>query len=291
MLRTFPCSLLSALCSLLPAPCSTLWSDFSIIQRMKKLEGKVALVTGSDSGIGRAIAIEYAKEGASVIVTYRSDKEGAEDTAREAAKYTAKSACLHLDVSDEKSVSETFDHIIERFGTLDILVNNAGVNGSNIPIEDMPTEVFDKTIRTNLYGTFFCSRRFVQYLKSKGRKGKIINISSVHEEIASKGNADYNASKGAIRNFMRTLALELAEFGITVNDIAPGMILTPMNQEAVDDPKVRKEKENNIPMKRAGQPEEIAKLALFLASSDSDYVTGSSFFMDGGLAINLGQGA
>jgi glucose 1-dehydrogenase len=258
---------------------------------MKKLKGKIALVTGSDSGIGKAIAIEYAKEGAAVIITYHSDKEGAEQTQVEARHHDVKTLVTQMDVSDENSVSEVFDRILKDFGNLDILVNNAGVNGSNIPVADMPTEVFDKTIKTNLYGTFYCSRSFVQHLRSTNRKGKIINISSVHEEIAAAGNADYNASKGGIRNFMRTLALELAPQGIQVNDIAPGMILTPMNQEAVDDERVRKEKESHIPMKRAGRPEEIAKLALFLASEDADYVTGSSFFMDGGLSQNVGQGA
>ena len=258
---------------------------------MKKLQGKTALITGSDSGIGKAIAIEYAKQGANVVVTYHSDKHGASETENEAKQAGAQTALFKLDVSDENSVDEVISNILNQFGSMDILVNNAGVNGSNIPVSEMPTEVFDKTVRTNLYGTFFCSRRFVQYLKKEKRKGKIINISSVHEEIAAAGNADYNASKGGIRNFMRTLALELAAEGIQVNDIAPGMILTPMNQEAMDDEKVRKEKESHIPMKRAGKPEEIAKLALFLASNDSDYCTGSTFVMDGGLMQNVGQGA
>lgn len=258
---------------------------------MKKLEGKTALITGSDSGIGRAIAIEYALNGANVVITYFSDNEGAAETEEQAKQAGVKTLLTKLDVSDELSVAEVFKKILHEFGSLDILVNNAGVNGSGIPVADMPTEVFDKTIKTNLYGTFFCSRSFVQFLRTSKRKGKIINISSVHEEIAAAGNADYNASKGGIRNFMRTLALELAPDGIQVNDIAPGMILTPMNQEAVDDEKVRKEKESHIPMKRAGKPEEVAKLALFLASDDSDYVTGSSFFVDGGLSQNVGQGA
>ena len=258
---------------------------------MKKLEGKTALITGSDSGIGRAIAVEYARQGASVVITYHTDDKGAKETEQEAKKEGARTLLSKLDVSDEQSVKEVFKKTLSTFGQLDILVNNAGVNGSGIPVAEMPTEVFDKTIRTNLYGTFFCSREFVQYLRREKRKAKIINISSVHEEIASAGNADYNASKGGIRNFMRTLALELAADGIQVNDIAPGMILTPMNQEAVDDAEVRKRKENNIPMKRAGQPEEIAKLALFLASADSDYVTGSTFVMDGGLMQYMGQGA
>lgn len=258
---------------------------------MEKLKGKVALITGSDSGIGRAIAIEFAKNGASVVITYHSDKEGAEE-AEEVAESVGKDAMVvNLDVSDEKSVSETFDAIIKRYGQLDILVNNAAVNGSGIPLAEMSTEVFDTTIKTNLYGTFFCCRHFVQYLRKNNRKGKIINVTSIHEEICSPGNADYNASKAGVRNLTRTLALELAAEGINVNNIAPGMILTPMNQEAMDDEKIRKEKEQHIPMKRAGQPEEIAKVALFLAGPDSDYVTGSTYVMDGGLMQYMGQGA
>jgi len=258
---------------------------------MKKLAGKTALITGSDSGIGRAIAIEFAKQGASVVITYRSDEEGANSARAEVEELGGEAMVLHLDVSDELSVANAFKETLNRFGQLDILINNAGVNGSDIPVSEMSTEVFDKTIKTNLYGVFFCSRTFVQYLKKEKRKAKIINISSVHEEIATAGNADYNASKGGVRNFMRSLALELAADGIQVNNIAPGMILTPMNQEAVDDKKLRGEKEQHIPMKRAGEPSEIAKLALFLASSDSDYVTASTFVMDGGLMQNLGQGA
>ncbi|MEJ8802612.1 SDR family NAD(P)-dependent oxidoreductase [Pontibacter sp. H249] len=258
---------------------------------MDKLKGKVALITGSDSGIGQATAIEYAKEGADIIVTYHSDKEGAEETLQQVEKQNRKAIVLQVDISDEQKVEQLFEQALKEFGTIDILVNNAAVNGSGINVADMDTETFDRTIRTNLYGTFFCSRAFIRHRKQKGGKGKIINVSSVHEEIVSAGTADYCASKAAVRNLARTLALELAEDGINVNNICPGMILTPMNQEAVDDKETRKESEKNIPMKRAGKPEEIAKVALFLASADSDYVTGSSYFMDGGLSQNVGQGA
>jgi glucose 1-dehydrogenase len=258
---------------------------------MKKLQGKVALISGSDSGIGRAIAIEFAKEGASVVITYHSDKEGAEEAEKTAEHVGNDALVINLDISDENSVADAVNATINKYGQLDILVNNAAVNGSGIPLADMPTKVFDTTIRTNLYGTFFCCREFVRYLRKNNRKGKIINITSVHEEICQPGNADYNASKAGVRNLTRTLALELAAEGIQVNNIAPGMILTPMNQEAMDDEKIRKEKEQHIPMKRAGRPEEIAKVALFLAGPDSDYVTGSTYVMDGGLMHNLGQGA
>ncbi|SIQ68228.1 SDR family NAD(P)-dependent oxidoreductase [Pontibacter lucknowensis] len=258
---------------------------------MDKLKNKVALITGSDSGIGKATAIEYAKEGADVVVTYHTDKEGAEETLNEVKKHGRKGLVLQVDISDEQAVEKLFEQSLKEFGSIDILVNNAAVNGSGINVADMDTEVFDRTIKTNLYGTFFCSRAFIRHRKQKGGKGKIINVSSVHEEIVSAGTADYCASKAGVRNLTRTLALELAEDGINVNNICPGMILTPMNQEAVDDKEARKESEQNIPMKRAGKPEEIAKVALFLASSDSDYVTGSSYFMDGGLSQHVGQGA
>lgn len=260
------------------------------MEATKKLENKTALITGSDSGIGLAIAIEFAKNGANVIVCYHSKKDRANEALENVRQY-GKAKLIHLDVSDEKDVEKKMYEVIEEFGGIDILVNNSGVNGSGIPIEEMETEVFDKTIRTNLYGTFFCSRKFIQHRKGLKQGGKIINISSVHEEINAPGNGDYNASKAGIRNLMRTIALEVAPFGINVNNIAPGMILTPMNQKAVEDDKVRKKAEKNIPLGRAGRPEEIAYLALFLASAEADYVTGSTYAMDGGLMINIGQGA
>jgi len=258
---------------------------------MKKLENKVALVTGSDSGIGRAIAIEFAKNGANVIVCYHSNEERGQQALQEVQQHDGKAILIKFDVSKEQDVEEKMEAIIQESGGIDILVNNSGVNGSGIPIDEMSTDVFDKTIKTNLYGTFFCSRKFIQHRKGVNKSGKIINISSVHEEINAPGNADYNASKAGIKNLMRTMALEVGKFGINVNNIAPGMILTPMNQKAVDDPEVRENAEEHIPLGRAGRPEEIACLALFLASDEANYVTGSTYVMDGGLMINIGQGA
>ena len=256
------------------------------------LEGKVALITGSDSGIGRATAVEFAREGAKVVVTYNSDEEGAKEALKEIEEAGSSGIIFQIDVSKEKQVEEMFDKAVEKFGTVDILVNNAAVNGQGYKVADMPTEVWDQAIKVNLYGYFYCTRRFIQIRKkSKNINGKIINISSVHEEIAAPGTAEYCSSKGAVKMLMRTLALELAEDGINVNNIGPGMILTPMNQEAKDDKEKRDKKTENIPMKRAGTPEEIAKLALFLASSDSDYVTGSTYFVDGALMRQVGQGA
>lgn len=258
---------------------------------MGKLERKTALITGSDSGIGQATAIAFAKEGADIIITYHSDKEGAQKTLKKVENEGRKGIIVQLDVSVEEEVENMFDRALDEFGDIDILVNNAGLNAQGVFVRDLSTEQWDKVIRTNLYGYFFCVRRFINIRKEKRGNGKIINMSSVHEEIPMPGAAGYDCSKGAIRNLTRTLALELAEDGINVNNIAPGMILTPMNQEAKENEQKRKEQTAHVPMKRAGKPEEIARLAVFLASTDADYVTGSTYVIDGGLMQNLGQGA
>jgi glucose 1-dehydrogenase len=149
----------------------------------------------------------------------------------------------------------------------------------------------EDVMRTNFFAYFWTCRRFIRERRAAGGGGKIINVTSVHDEIPRAGAADYDCSKGAQRNLTRTLALELAEDGISVNNLAPGMVLTPFNQAALDDPKVLEEQVQSIPMKRAAKPEEIGRLAVFLASSDADYVTGSTYVMDGGLMMNQGQGA
>jgi glucose 1-dehydrogenase len=258
---------------------------------MQKLSGKVALITGADSGIGQAMAIEMAKEGADIIVCYHTDREGAESTVNEVNHLKQKAIVVQVDLGNENEVERLFETALKEMKWIDILVNNAGVGGSGAKVADMVTADFDKTLRTNLYGTFFCCRSFIRHRREQNGQGKIINVTSIHEEVVQPGTADYCASKAAIRNLTRTLALELAAEGINVNNIAPGMILTPMNQESVDNKEVREEHAQHIPMKRAGLPEEIGKLAVFLASADSDYVTGSSYFMDGGLTLNLAQGA
>ena len=198
---------------------------------------------------------------------------------------------VQADVSDEDQVAAIFDQAVDAFAVIDILVNNAGVDASGTPVAELSTEVWDRAIRTNVYGYFFCCRRFTQLRLAAGGPGKIINVSSVHADNPNPGGADYDCSKGAIRMLTRTLALELAEHRINVNSLAPGMVLTPFNQAAIDDPQLLEEQVQSIPMQRAAQPDEIAKLAVFLASADADYVTGSSYVMDGGLMINLGQGA
>ncbi len=257
----------------------------------QRLLGKVAFITGSDSGIGQATAVAFALEGADLVITYLHDEEGAAATGKEVEAAGRRAAIVKTDISDEGQVAAAFDRAVETFGTVDILMNNAGVDASGAYVADLSTEVWDTAIRTNVYGPFFCCRRFIQERKKQGGGGKIINVTSVHEDIPNAGGADYDCSKGAVRNLTRTLALELAPLKINVNNLAPGMVLTPFNQEAIDDPELLEEQVQSIPFKRAAEPAEIARLAVFLASSDADYCTGSTFTIDGGLAQNIGQGA
>ncbi len=258
---------------------------------MKKLAHKTALITGSDSGIGQAIASQFAQEGADIIIVYHADQEGAQQTHLKVEAAGQRALMVQADVSDPTQVETLFDRVQAEFGALDILVNNAGVNGAHQPVVDMSIEAFEKTIRTNLFAPFYLCRLFARHRKEQGGKGKIINVTSIHEEVVTPNTADYCASKGGLRSLSWTLALELAEDGINVNNLAPGMVLTPINQKAIDDPNLRHKMEQTIPMKRAAQPEEVAKLALFLASADSDYVTGSSYVMDGGFMRAEAQGA
>lgn len=257
----------------------------------KQLEDKIAIVTGADSGIGQAIAREFAAQGADVVITYFSDEDGATQTRREVEDAGRRTLVVRCDQRDPDEVAKLFEETTSRLGTPFILVNNAGVDFSGSEVADMTLEEWDNVIKTNLYGPFYCCREFIRARRADGGAGKIINVTSVHQEIPMAGAAGYGSAKGGLRNLTRTLCLELAAEHINVNNIAPGMILTPMNQTAIDDPNARERQEQNIPWKRAGQPEEVAKLALYLASSDSDYATGQTFTLDGGLSLSLGQGA
>lgn len=254
---------------------------------MDTLKGKTALVTGSSSGIGKAIALLFGKEGANVIVTYHSGKDRAEEVVKEIEKFGVKTKAYSVDVADEQQIKDLFAQIDKDFGDIQILVNNAGINGSGIPVEDMSTEVWDKVIKTNLYGPFFCTREFLQVKKKYDtyKGSRIINITSIHQSVNVAGNSNYNASKSAMRNFAYSLALEVASKELTVNNIAPGMILTPINKKVMDDPEKLKKAESIIPFRRGGKPEEVANVALFLASDASSYVTGSTYTVDGALSI------
>lgn len=253
------------------------------------LEGRVAIVTGSDSGIGQAVAVRFAAAGADVCVTYHTDREGADETRSRVEAAGRRAIIVQVDVREESEVERMFDQTAAELGVPWILVNNAAINADGTEVADMTSEGWDDTLRTNLYGPFYGCRRFIRERRRDGGGGRIINISSVHEEIPTRGGGAYDASKGGLRMLMRGLALEVADDGITVNNIAPGMILTPMNQEAMEDPATREEKTKDIPLQRAGRPEEVAGLALYLASPESGYVTGESVFIDGGLRRVLGQ--
>ena len=253
--------------------------------------GKVAIVTGSDLGIGQAIAKEFAAQGADVAITWFSDEQGARDTGREVERAGQKALVMQVDVREPSPIAELFTTTTRRLGTPYILVNDAGVDAVGKHVVDMTIEEWDERFKTNVYGPFVACQHFIRARRQAGGQGKIINITSVHEDIPRAGAAGYCASKGALRNLTRCLTLELADDGINVNNIAPGMVATPMNQEAVDNPEVMKEQVQSIPLKRAAEPWEIAKLALYLASEDANYASGQTFTLDGGLTMNQGQGA
>ena len=256
-----------------------------------RLTDRVAFITGSDSGIGQASAIEFAKEGADVVVTWFEDDSGARETVREVEAAGRRAIIRRLDVTDEALIESVFDDTLAEFGRIDILMNNASVDSTGKEVAEMSLDAWDRALRTNLTGPMLCCRRFIQERRKAGGGGRIINVTSVHDEIPRPGAAEYCASKGGLQNLTRTLALELAGDGINVNNIGPGMVLTPMNQEALEDPKARKEQVQSIPFKRAAEPREVARLAVFLASDDAAYVSGSTYYIDGALMQNQGQGA
>lgn len=250
-----------------------------------RLDGRVALVTGSDSGIGQGIALRFAASGADVAVHYHTDRAGAEATAAEVTASGRRAIVTQADVGDEAAVARLFGEIDDAFGRIDIMVNNAGHGGGGL-IHELDPAKWDRVLKTNLYGPFYCSREAGRRMVAQGGGGRIINISSVHEEAPTRGSSPYVVSKGGLRNLTRTAALDLAPYGITVNDIAPGMILTPMNQEAVDDAGVRADAEAQIPLLRAGLPADIANMALYLASDAASYCTGATYFVDGGWMLS-----
>ncbi|PYE52782.1 SDR family NAD(P)-dependent oxidoreductase [Deinococcus yavapaiensis] len=256
-----------------------------------RLEGVVAVVTGADSGIGQGTAIEFAREGADVAITFLKDREGAEHTRREVEKLGRRAAVIHLDQRDPASVTKLFEEVQGSLGTPFVLVNNAASSGPRKEVAETTPEEWEDALRADLFGPFYCCREFIRLRRASGGRGKIVNVTSVHEEIPSKGVAAYDAAKGGVRNLTRTLALELAPDRINVNNIAPGMILTPMNQEAKDDPQKYARQVQNIPLKRAGLPWEIGRLAVYLASPDADFVHGATFTIDGGQEQMIGQGA
>lgn len=258
---------------------------------MGQLSGSVAIVTGAGTGIGAAVARLFAANGASVVIVHHDQVEQADRLVEEITAGGGIARPIAADVRDQAEVKRVFATVEREVGVASILVNSAGVDAAGVPVKDMDLAQFENVLRTNLIGPFLFCRAFVSALQPTGRPGRIINVTSVHEDIPRAGAADYCASKGGLRNLTRCLALELAEHGITVNNLAPGMVLTKMNQEALDDPEKLKEQVQSIPMKRAAEPEEVAQLALYIASPAASYATGTTFTLDGGLQVNLGQGA
>lgn len=251
----------------------------------------IAIVTGADSGIGRAAALALARDGHDIVITYRSDRDGAEETAAMVRKAGRRAHIRSCDQTRSADIDALFADLDGMGAVARVLVNNAGKDASGTRVVEMEDDDWLSTIATDLTGPFLLSRAFARRAIEAGKGGRIVNVSSIHQETPRIGSAAYDAAKGGVRMLTRTMALELAGQGITVNAVAPGMILTPMNQEAQDDADTRRKMEENIPLGRAGRPEEVAGLIAFLVSDAGAYVTGQSLFIDGGLSINLGQGA
>jgi glucose 1-dehydrogenase len=250
-----------------------------------KLNGKNALVTGSSRGIGRGIAIRFAQEGANVAINYVGSAEAAQETLAAVTAHGVRAVILPADVGSVSDVHRLIAEASTALGPLDILVNNAGVE-KHAPFWDVSEQDYDKVIDVNLKGTFFATQAMVRHLRAAGRPGRIINISSVHEDLPFPNFAAYCASKGALRMLTRNLAVELGPLGIAVNNIAPGAIETPINTALLNNPQKLGALLNQIPLSRLGQPEDVAGMAVFLAGDEAGYVTGSTFVVDGGLSVN-----
>jgi glucose 1-dehydrogenase len=250
-----------------------------------RLTGKIAVVTGSGSGIGQAIAERLAQDGATLIVDYVTHPEEAQGTVDKIVSAGGKAIMLQADVTSLTDTARLIDDAWQQLGGCDILVNNAGIEKS-ANFVDVTEADFDSVMNVNFKGAFFLTQAFVRKLVAAKRPGRVINISSVHEDMVFPHFSTYCASKGAMRMLMRDLCVELGPLGITVNNIAPGAINTPINASLLADKPKLDALLANIPLGRLGKPEEVAGVAAFLASDDGAYVTGSTYFLDGGLIRN-----
>lgn len=258
------------------------------------LKGQSALVTGANSGIGLACAKALASEGANVVVNYVTHPETAQQVVDEIKTNGGTAIALQADVSNEEQVQAMFQQMYKQFGTIDILVNNAGLQ-KDAAFENMTLADWQLVINVNLTGQFLCSREAVREFLRRGivperslAAGKIICMSSVHELIPWGGHVNYATSKGGVMMFMKSIAQELAPKKIRVNSIGPGAIQTPINHTAWETPEALKSLLTLIPYQRIGQPEDIGKLCCWLASDESDYITGTTVFIDGGMTLYPG---
>ena len=258
---------------------------------IRPLQGQKAIVTGANSGIGRAVAIALGGAGADVVVNYRDGEDAAMDVVHTIAQSGSRALAHRADVSREGEVKELFQRAIEHFGTVDILVNNAGLQ-RDAPFDELTLEQWNTVIGVNLTGQFLCAREAVREFKRRGvvesvskAAGKIICISSVHEVIPWAGHVNYAASKGGVMLMMKSIAQEVAPYRIRVNSISPGAIRTPINTAAWSTPDALAALLRLIPLKRIGEPEDIGRAAVWLASDAADYVNGVSLYVDGGMTL------
>lgn len=253
-----------------------------------KLRERVAIVTGAATGIGQAIALAFAEEGADVVVDYVGDASVSEGTINRIRAMGRRSMAVRADVSLPNDVNDLIQKTVTAFGKLDILVNNAGIE-KKIAFVDFPLDEWQKIVAVNLTGPFLCSQAAAKQMIRQEQGGRIINISSIHEDLPMPTNAPYCASKGGLRMLMRTVAVELAPHKITVNNIGPGAVYTPIDRDVETDRKLDEQILSEIPLARWGKPEEVAQLAVYLASDLAGYVTGSTFFIDGGMLRKAGS--
>lgn len=252
------------------------------------LSGRVALVTGASSGIGEATAIELARQGARVAVNHYNQPDAANAVVKTIAAAGGQAIAVEADVSQSAQVNRMMDQIVKAFGRLDVLVNNAGIE-ENEPFLEKTEQEWDRVIAVDLKGPFLCSQAAARQMVKRGEGGTIVNISSVHEDIAFPGYIAYCAAKGGLRMFCRDLALELAPYHINVVNVGPGAIATPINTKTLEDPEKKLALEREIPLGRIGTPEEVAKLVAYLSSPEASYITGTTIFIDGGLMRQTGS--